>query len=117
MPLLQKKVSRLEVAVQEKKGVTTTQSGGVSQGDSEEIRSLSLQQQLATQGQKLATQRKQLTTQGQQLALQQEQLANQETRLATQRQQLQHRFSDQQHENRELASRVENLTREASLQH
>ena len=116
MLLLKEKVSRLEVAVLEKKGVATTQPGGVSQGDSEEI--CSLRQQLTIQGQQLGSQREQLTTQGQQLASQQEHLANQETRLATQGQQIEHRLSDQQHENRELASRVENLNREqAWLQH
>ena len=100
---LQDKVSRLEVAVQERKGGAATQSGGISQGDSEEI--CSLRQQLTIQGQQLATQREQLTTQGQQLASQQEQLANQETRLASQGQQIEH-------------SHLENLTREqALLQH
>ena len=104
MSLLQEKVSRLEVAVQEKKGVPTltTQPGGASRGDSEEIHSL--QQQLATQEQQLATQEQQLATQREQ--------------LTTQGQQLEHHLTDQQHKNRELTSRVEHLTREqASLQH
>ena len=83
--------------MQEKKGVATTQPGGVSQGVSEEIRSF--QQQLATQGQQLATQ-------GQQLATQEQQLATQEQRLAT-----------QIRENKELKFHVESLSREqASLQ-
>jgi hypothetical protein len=97
--------------VQEKKGVPTltTQPGGASRGDSEEIHSL--QQQLATQEQQLATQEQQLATQEQQLATQREQ-------LTTQGQQLEHHLTDQQHKNRELTSRVEHLTREqASLQH
>ena len=79
MSLLQEKVSRLEEAVQEKKGVATPKPSQI--------------EQLTTHFQ-------------QQLALQQKQLSNQERH-----------FADQQYENRELASRVENLTREqASLQ-
>ena len=83
MVLLQEKVSRLEVAVREKKGVATTQSGGVSQGDSEEIRAL--QQHLATQGQQLASQKQQLATQERQLATQEQQLATQERQLSQQK--------------------------------
>ena len=79
MSLLQEKVSRLEVAGQEKK-FATTQPAQIEQ------MTTFFQQQLASQ---------------------QKQLSNQERH-----------FADQQHKNRELASRVENLTREqASLQH
>ena len=80
MSVIQEKVSRLELAVQEKKGVATTQPVQIEQLTSH------LQQQLA---------------------LQQEQLSNQERHLA-----------GQQTKNRELESRVENLTRQqASLQY
>ena len=90
MSLLQEKVSRLEVAVQEKNGAATTQPGGVSRGNSEEM--CLLRQQLNTHGQQLATQKQRLATHEQQLAAQIQ-------------------------ENRELASRIEGLsTVQASLQ-
>ena len=118
MSVLQE-VSRLEIAVQEKKGVATTQPGGVSEGDSEEIHSL--RQQLATQGQQLASQGQQLATQEQQLATQEQQLATQELLLVTQEQQLAtqgQQLATQIRENKELAYCVEGLSREqASLHH
>ena len=101
--LLQEKMSWLEVAVQEKKGVTI-QAGGVSRGDIEELHSL--KQQLATQGQQLANQEQKLATQERQLATQKRQLAMQRQELVTNHQ-----------KNREVASQMEHLTRkQGSLQ-
>ena len=107
---MQEKVSRLEVVEQEKKGGATTQSGGVSRGDSGDN---SLRQQLATQGQQLATQEQQQATQEQLLATQGQQLATREQQLATQGQ----RLATQIREDKELKFHVESLSREqASLQ-
>ena len=64
MVLLQEKVSRLEVAVQEKKEGATTQPNGVSRENCEGM--CLLRQELTIQGQQLATQEQQLTTQLQQ---------------------------------------------------
>ena len=103
-------MSRLEVVEQEKKGGATTQSGGVSRGDSGDN---SLRQQLATQGQQLATQEQQQATQEQLLATQGQQLATREQQLATQGQ----RLATQIREDKELKFHVESLSREqASLQ-
>ena len=90
-------MSRLEIVVQEKKGVGTTQAGGVSQGDSEEIHSL--QQQLATQGQKLATQ----IQENRELASRIEGLSTVQASLQLQNQQL----TTQLHQQQEVSTQLE----------
>ena len=90
-------MSRLEVVVQEKKGVGTTQAGGVFQGDSEEMHSL--QQQLATQGQKLATQ----IQENRELASRIEGLSTVQASLQLQNQQL----TTQLHQQQEVTTQLE----------
>ena len=124
MVLLQEKVSRLEVAVQEKKRVATTQPGGVSQGDSEGIRLLrqhlaTLEDQIATQHQEnreLASQVEHLTREQGSLQSQNQQLTSQVQEQTTQLSAVIEQNHIQQQQQEQLATQLHQQQKELSTQ-